>query len=56
MVLLVLLMYLHFSFRDDFVLQKLKKETDEGTFIVRWSLLDYDRIILAALSRTKVLL
>ncbi|XP_056610016.1 non-receptor tyrosine-protein kinase TYK2 [Triplophysa dalaica] len=44
---------LHGPILDDFVLQKLKKEADEGTFIVRWSLLDYHRIILAALSRTK---
>uniref|UniRef100_A0A8C1XWC9 Tyrosine-protein kinase n=1 Tax=Cyprinus carpio TaxID=7962 RepID=A0A8C1XWC9_CYPCA len=38
---------------DEFVLQKLKKEAEEGTFIVRWSVLDYDRIILASLSQTK---
>uniref|UniRef100_A0A8C1CRM1 Tyrosine-protein kinase n=1 Tax=Cyprinus carpio carpio TaxID=630221 RepID=A0A8C1CRM1_CYPCA len=29
-----------------FVLQKLKKEAEEGAFIVRWSVLDYHRIIL----------
>lgn len=44
------------SFRDEFVLQKLKKEAEDGAFIVRWSVLDYHRIILAALSRTKVVL
>uniref|UniRef100_A0A671SCM8 Tyrosine-protein kinase n=1 Tax=Sinocyclocheilus anshuiensis TaxID=1608454 RepID=A0A671SCM8_9TELE len=32
-----------------FVLQKLKKEAEEGAFIVRWSVLDYHRIILASL-------
>lgn len=44
---------LHGPILDEFVLQKLKKEADEGAFVVRWSVLDYDRIILAALSRTK---
>lgn len=42
--------------RDEFVLQKLKKEPEEGAFIVRWSVLDYHRIILASLSQTKVIL
>lgn len=42
--------------RDEFVLHKLKKEAEEGAFIVRWSVLDYHRIILASLSRTKVIL
>uniref|UniRef100_A0A8C1ZK34 non-specific protein-tyrosine kinase n=1 Tax=Cyprinus carpio TaxID=7962 RepID=A0A8C1ZK34_CYPCA len=41
---------LHGPILDEFVLQKLKKEAEEGTFIVRWSVLDYDRIILASLS------
>uniref|UniRef100_A0A8C1XM71 Tyrosine-protein kinase n=1 Tax=Cyprinus carpio TaxID=7962 RepID=A0A8C1XM71_CYPCA len=40
---------LHGPILDEFVLQKLKKEAEEGTFIVRWSVLDYDRIILASL-------
>uniref|UniRef100_A0A8C1D3A7 Tyrosine-protein kinase n=1 Tax=Cyprinus carpio carpio TaxID=630221 RepID=A0A8C1D3A7_CYPCA len=44
---------LHGPILDEFVLQKLKKEAEEGTFIVRWSVLDYDRIILASLSQTK---
>ncbi|XP_043090006.1 non-receptor tyrosine-protein kinase TYK2 [Puntigrus tetrazona] len=44
---------LHGPILDEFVLQKLKKEAEEGTFIVRWSVLDYHRIILASLSRTK---
>ena len=40
---------------DDFVLLKLKKEAaEEGTFLVRWSALDYHRIILAVLNKTKV--
>lgn len=42
--------------RGEFVLQKLKKEAEEGAFIVRWSVLDYHRIILASLSRTTVML
>ncbi|ROL49500.1 Non-receptor tyrosine-protein kinase TYK2 [Anabarilius grahami] len=44
---------LHGPILDAFVLQKLKKEPEEGAFIVRWSVLDYHRIILASLSRTK---
>lgn len=47
---------LFLALRDEFVLQKLKKEAEEGAFIVRWSVLDYHRIILASLSRTKVML
>lgn len=42
--------------RDEFVLQKLKRELEEGAFVVRWSALDYHRIILASLSRSKVML
>uniref|UniRef100_A0A673BZQ3 Tyrosine-protein kinase n=1 Tax=Sphaeramia orbicularis TaxID=375764 RepID=A0A673BZQ3_9TELE len=42
---------LHGPMHDDFVLQKLKKEaTEEGAFLVRWSALDYRRIILAFFS------
>uniref|UniRef100_A0A8C1WE65 Tyrosine-protein kinase n=1 Tax=Cyprinus carpio TaxID=7962 RepID=A0A8C1WE65_CYPCA len=41
---------LHGPILDEFVLQKLKKEAEEGAFIVRWSVLDYHRIILASLS------
>uniref|UniRef100_A0A8C1CQM3 non-specific protein-tyrosine kinase n=1 Tax=Cyprinus carpio carpio TaxID=630221 RepID=A0A8C1CQM3_CYPCA len=37
---------LHGPILDEFVLQKLKKEAEEGAFIVRWSVLDYHRIIL----------
>lgn len=41
--------------RDDFVLQKLKKEAaEEGAFLVRWSALDYHRIILAVLNKNEV--
>uniref|UniRef100_A0A8C2EQ48 Tyrosine-protein kinase n=1 Tax=Cyprinus carpio TaxID=7962 RepID=A0A8C2EQ48_CYPCA len=39
---------LHGPILDEFVLQKLKKEAEEGAFIVRWSVLDYHRIILCA--------
>uniref|UniRef100_A0A673LXS5 Tyrosine-protein kinase n=1 Tax=Sinocyclocheilus rhinocerous TaxID=307959 RepID=A0A673LXS5_9TELE len=44
---------LHGPILDEYVLQKLKKEAEDGAFIVRWSVLDYDRIILASLSQTK---
>ncbi|XP_067276803.1 non-receptor tyrosine-protein kinase TYK2 isoform X2 [Pseudorasbora parva] len=44
---------LHGPILDEFVFQKLKREPEEGAFIVRWSCLDYHRIILASLSRTK---
>uniref|UniRef100_A0A3Q2Q4W7 Tyrosine-protein kinase n=1 Tax=Fundulus heteroclitus TaxID=8078 RepID=A0A3Q2Q4W7_FUNHE len=45
---------LHGPMNDDFVLHKLKKETgEEGTFLVRWSALDYHRIILAVLNRNE---
>uniref|UniRef100_A0A8C9Y4L1 non-specific protein-tyrosine kinase n=1 Tax=Sander lucioperca TaxID=283035 RepID=A0A8C9Y4L1_SANLU len=40
---------------DDFVLLKLKKEAaEEGAFLVRWSALDYRRIILAVLNKNEV--
>lgn len=40
---------------DDFVLLKLKKEAaEEGAFLVRWSALDYHRIILAVLNKNEV--
>lgn len=40
---------------DDFVLLKLKKEAaEEGAFLVRWSALDYHRIILAVLKKSEV--
>ncbi|XP_042360188.1 non-receptor tyrosine-protein kinase TYK2 [Plectropomus leopardus] len=43
---------LHGPMHDDFVLLKLKKEAaEEGAFLVRWSALDYHRIILAVLSK-----
>ncbi|KAM6957676.1 non-receptor tyrosine-protein kinase TYK2 [Aplochiton taeniatus] len=42
---------LHGPMIDDFVLLKLKREaSDEGAFLVRWSVLDYHRIILAVLN------
>uniref|UniRef100_A0A4W4ED95 Tyrosine-protein kinase n=1 Tax=Electrophorus electricus TaxID=8005 RepID=A0A4W4ED95_ELEEL len=45
---------LHGPILDEFVLQKLKKEAaDAGAFVVRWSVVDYRRIILAVLSRTE---
>ncbi|XP_041823478.1 non-receptor tyrosine-protein kinase TYK2 isoform X2 [Melanotaenia boesemani] len=45
---------LHGPMHDDFVIHKLKKEaTDEGTFLVRWSALDYHRVILAVLNRNE---
>ncbi|XP_040014930.1 non-receptor tyrosine-protein kinase TYK2 [Xiphias gladius] len=43
---------LHGPMHDDFVLLKLKKEAaEEGAFLVRWSALDYRRIILAVLNK-----
>lgn len=40
---------------DDFVLLKLKKEAaEERAFLVRWSALDYHRIILAVLNKNEV--
>ncbi|KAM4531061.1 non-receptor tyrosine-protein kinase TYK2 isoform 1-T1 [Odontesthes bonariensis] len=43
---------LHGPMHDDFVLHKLKKEAaEEGTFLVRWSALDYHRVILAVLNK-----
>lgn len=45
---------LHGPMHDDFVLLKLKKETaEEGAFLVRWSVLDYHRIILALLNKNE---
>uniref|UniRef100_A0A665UVI9 Tyrosine-protein kinase n=1 Tax=Echeneis naucrates TaxID=173247 RepID=A0A665UVI9_ECHNA len=45
---------LHGPMHDDFVLLKLKKEAaEEGAFLVRWSVLDYHRIILAVLNINK---
>lgn len=44
-----------FPLSDEFVLQKLKKEhVDDGAYLLRWSVLDYRRIILAVLSRAEV--
>uniref|UniRef100_A0AAQ5XFA7 non-specific protein-tyrosine kinase n=1 Tax=Amphiprion ocellaris TaxID=80972 RepID=A0AAQ5XFA7_AMPOC len=46
---------LHGPMQDDFVLLKLKKEAaEEGAFLVRWSALDYRRIILAVLNKNEV--
>lgn len=40
---------------DDFVLLKLKKEAaEDAAFLVRWSALDYHRIILAVLNKSEV--
>uniref|UniRef100_A0A4W6BYG7 Tyrosine-protein kinase n=1 Tax=Lates calcarifer TaxID=8187 RepID=A0A4W6BYG7_LATCA len=45
---------LHGPMHDDFVLLKLKKEAaEEGAFLVRWSALDYHRIILAVLNKNE---
>ncbi|XP_047215963.1 non-receptor tyrosine-protein kinase TYK2-like [Girardinichthys multiradiatus] len=45
---------LHGPMHDDFVLHKLKREAgEEGAFLVRWSALDYHRIILAVLNRNE---
>ncbi|TKS92111.1 Non-receptor tyrosine-protein kinase TYK2 [Collichthys lucidus] len=45
---------LHGPMHDDFVLMKLKKEAaEEGAFLVRWSALDYHRIILAVLNKNE---
>lgn len=39
----------------DFVLLKLKKEAaEDGAFLVRWSAINYHRIILAVLSKNEV--
>lgn len=47
--------FIYFAVSDEFVLQKLKKEcVEDGAYLLRWSILDYQRIILAVLSRTKV--
>lgn len=46
---------LHGPMHDEFVLLKLKKEAvDEGAFLVRWSALDYHRIILAVLNKNEI--
>lgn len=43
-------------FRDEFVLQKLKKEAaEEGAYVLRWSVMEYQCIILVVLSRTEVI-
>ncbi|XP_034076247.1 LOW QUALITY PROTEIN: non-receptor tyrosine-protein kinase TYK2 [Gymnodraco acuticeps] len=44
---------LHGPIHDDFVLLKLKKEAEEGAFLVRWSALDYHRIILAVMKKNE---
>ncbi|KAF3846189.1 hypothetical protein F7725_003267 [Dissostichus mawsoni] len=44
---------LHGPMHDDFVLLKLKKEAEEGAFLVRWSALDYHRIILAVMKKNE---
>uniref|UniRef100_A0A669BNX7 Tyrosine-protein kinase n=1 Tax=Oreochromis niloticus TaxID=8128 RepID=A0A669BNX7_ORENI len=46
---------LHGPMHDEFVLSKLKKEAeDEGTFLARWSVVDYNCIILAVLIKNQV--
>lgn len=45
------------SLSGDFVLLKLKKEAaEDGAFLVRWSAVNYHRIILAVLSKNEVLI
>ncbi|XP_014838902.1 PREDICTED: non-receptor tyrosine-protein kinase TYK2 [Poecilia mexicana] len=45
---------LHGPMHEDFVLHKLRREAgEEGAFLVRWSALDYHRIILAVLNRNE---
>ncbi|XP_072299220.1 non-receptor tyrosine-protein kinase TYK2 [Eucyclogobius newberryi] len=45
---------LHGPIQDEFVLMKLKKEVaEEGVFLVRWSVIDYHRLILAVLSKAE---
>ncbi|XP_005749978.2 non-receptor tyrosine-protein kinase TYK2 [Pundamilia nyererei] len=45
---------LHGPMHDEFVLSKLKKEAeDEGTFLARWSVVDYSCIILAVLIKNQ---
>ncbi|XP_062388819.1 non-receptor tyrosine-protein kinase TYK2 [Sardina pilchardus] len=45
---------IHGPLREEFVQQKLKKETGpEGVYILRWSVLDYRCIILAVLSKNE---
>nr|AMV91904.1 tyrosine kinase 2 [Acanthogobius hasta] len=45
---------LHGPIQDEFVLMKLKKEAaEEGVFLVRWSVVDYHRLILAVLSKAE---
>uniref|UniRef100_A0A669ERW6 Tyrosine-protein kinase n=1 Tax=Oreochromis niloticus TaxID=8128 RepID=A0A669ERW6_ORENI len=45
---------LHGPMHDEFVLSKLKKEAeDEGTFLARWSVVDYNCIILAVLIKNQ---
>ncbi|XP_023677746.2 non-receptor tyrosine-protein kinase TYK2 isoform X1 [Paramormyrops kingsleyae] len=43
---------LHGPMQEEFALQKLRKEgLEEGMFLVRWSILDYHRIILTVLTK-----
>ncbi|KAL4659147.1 non-receptor tyrosine-protein kinase TYK2 [Arapaima gigas] len=45
---------LHGPMREEFALQKLRKEAgEEGIFLVRWSVLDFHRIILTVLSKAQ---
>ncbi|KAJ7992515.1 hypothetical protein DPEC_G00279470 [Dallia pectoralis] len=45
---------LHGPMHDDYVTQKLRKEgEDKGAFLLRWSSLDYHRIILAVLNKSQ---
>uniref|UniRef100_A0A667XWN7 Tyrosine-protein kinase n=1 Tax=Myripristis murdjan TaxID=586833 RepID=A0A667XWN7_9TELE len=45
---------LHGPMHDDFVLLRLKKEAaEEGAFLLRWSALNYHRIILAVLNKNQ---
>ncbi|XP_061567061.1 non-receptor tyrosine-protein kinase TYK2 isoform X2 [Cololabis saira] len=45
---------LHGPMNDDFVRHKLKREAaEEGVFLVRWSTMEYNRIILAVLNKNE---
>ena len=40
--------------REEYALMKLKREaTEEGVFLVRWSAIDYHRLLLVVLGQNK---
>lgn len=46
---------IHGPMHDDFVVMRLRKEAaEEGAFLVRWSVLNYHRIILAVLNSSQI--